>query len=273
MQTGEWSVSFLIEAATSILPPLSSTVWEIMILFILETADFLPALPLSYVNSFSDCLWKLSRSQTSVRPYLKVIRCQATASLLCILLVPGVLSWSMVSKWLKSPPRMMWSDVKSAWVILFQRRALSVEVWEAYTLMIVSSPLSGECRVTNCTLPSTRMPWSLMSGVVALSMRMAVPTLILWERPSGMPWFQKELPLQNSNPFPLAGFWLSSFPMWCSWMSEIWGRALSEASHALISLGLAEAPLSPLTLRETSDSGFSIIGKFVSSGWGADRSQ
>jgi hypothetical protein len=41
----------------------------------------------------------------------------------------------------------------------------------------------------------------------------------------------------------------------------------------LISLGLAEAPLSPLTLRETSDSGFSIIGKFVSSGWGADRSQ
>jgi hypothetical protein len=91
----------------------------------------------------------------------------------------------------------------------------------------VSSPLSGACRVTNCTLPSTRMPWSLMSGVIALSMRMAVPALILLERPSGMAWFQKELPFLNSNPFPLAGCWVSSFLMWCSWMSVIWGGAWS----------------------------------------------
>ncbi|CAK9861990.1 unnamed protein product [Sphagnum jensenii] len=42
-------------------------------------------------------------------------------------------------------------------------------------------------------------------------------------------------------------------------MSEIWGGAWSEVSHAFISLGLAKALPSPLTLKETSDSGFSII--------------
>ncbi len=70
------------------------------------------------------------------------------------------------------------SDVKSAWVVLFQRGVLSVEVWEAYTLIIVRSSLSGESRVMNCTLPSTSMPCSLMSGVVALSIRIAVPAMV-----------------------------------------------------------------------------------------------
>jgi hypothetical protein len=46
-------------------------------------------------------------------------------------------------------------------------------------LIIVSSPLSGEWRVTNCILPSTRVPCSLMSEVIALSTRIVVPALIL----------------------------------------------------------------------------------------------
>jgi hypothetical protein len=41
----------------------------------------------------------------------------------------------------------------------------------------------------------------------------------------------------------------------------------------LISLGLAEALPSPLTLRETSASGLSIIGEHVLGGRGADRSR
>jgi hypothetical protein len=41
----------------------------------------------------------------------------------------------------------------------------------------------------------------------------------------------------------------------------------------LISFGLGESPLSPLTLRETRINDFSIIHESVSSGWLADRSK
>ncbi len=47
MTRGEWSVSFLTEAATSILPPLSSKVWETINLLIRKTTEVAPVLLLS----------------------------------------------------------------------------------------------------------------------------------------------------------------------------------------------------------------------------------
>jgi hypothetical protein len=52
----------------------------------------------------------------------------------------------------------------------------------------------------NCAQPSIRIPCSLMSGAIAESTRMAMPALVLCERPMGIPSFQKELPFQNSIP-------------------------------------------------------------------------
>jgi hypothetical protein len=42
MTSGEWSVRFLSEATASILPPLSSSVWETMNLSIRETTEVTP---------------------------------------------------------------------------------------------------------------------------------------------------------------------------------------------------------------------------------------
>lgn len=67
-------------------------------------------------------------------------------------------------------------------------------------LTIVKSPLLGDWKVMNCARPFIRVPCSLMSRAVALSTRMAVPALVLCERPMGMLSFQKEFPLQNSIP-------------------------------------------------------------------------
>jgi hypothetical protein len=49
-------------------------------------------------------------------------------------------------------------------------------------------------RVMNCARPSIRVPCTVMSGAVALSTRMAVLALVLYERPIRMPSFQKEFP-------------------------------------------------------------------------------
>ncbi len=62
-----------------------------------------------------------------------------------------------------------------------------------YTLIMVNMPLPRGWRVMNYARPSIRVPCVVMNGAVALSTRMAVPTLILCERPIGMPSFQKEL--------------------------------------------------------------------------------
>ncbi len=70
MMRGEWSKSFLTEATASILPPLSSKVWETINLSILETAEVAPVLPLSYVYSFFDNFRKLSMRQASTSPSL-----------------------------------------------------------------------------------------------------------------------------------------------------------------------------------------------------------
>ncbi len=64
-----------------------------------------------------------------------------------------------------------------------------------------NSELSGRWRVMYWTLPSVRIPSSLMSGAVILSTRMAVPALVRWEFPIGIPGFQKAFPCQNSSPF------------------------------------------------------------------------
>lgn len=122
-----------------------------------------------------------------------------------------------------------------------------------------------------CARPSTMIPWSLTSGAISLSTRIAIPALILCDLPMGIPSFQKEAPLQNF--IPLLEFWNPSFPRWCSWVRRIWGGGVeSEPNQALISLGLGESPLRPLTLREAIVRGFSIIWKPVPGGWLADRS-
>jgi hypothetical protein len=54
-------------------PSLSSSVWETMNLSILDTVEVAPTLPLSYVNSFLDNFWKLSRCQASVSQFLSVM--------------------------------------------------------------------------------------------------------------------------------------------------------------------------------------------------------
>ncbi len=97
------------------------------------------------------------------------------------------------------------------------------------------------------------------SGVVTidLSTKMAVPTLILFECPIGMPSFQKEAPYQNS--IPLVGIWTPFFPRCCSWIRMICGGDGSEASHSLISLGLDVPRLIPLTLKEAKVKVFSVI--------------
>ncbi len=65
MTSGEWFVSFLTDAAALILPPLPSISCETRNLSILDTAEQLPDLPLSYMNSFCDILRKLSSFQAS----------------------------------------------------------------------------------------------------------------------------------------------------------------------------------------------------------------
>ncbi len=113
--------------------------------------------------------------------------------------------------------------------------------------------------------PSIKILLSLTSGVIILSTRMAVPALILCERPMGIPSFQKELPFQYS--IPLAKLWIPSFPRWCSYMRRIYGGAKSEVSQALISFSLGELSLRLRTLREAIVRGFSIIGESASGGW------
>jgi len=66
--------------------------------------------------------------------------------------------------------------------------------------MIDSVPLSGDWIVMNCARPLINVPWAVMKGAIILSTRMAVPALVLFERPMGMPSFQKEFPCQNSMP-------------------------------------------------------------------------
>ncbi len=65
---GEWSENFLMEAAASIFPPLSSMSCETMNLSILDTAERALDLPLSYVNFFFDIFRKLSSREASARP-------------------------------------------------------------------------------------------------------------------------------------------------------------------------------------------------------------
>lgn len=110
--------------------------------------------------------------------------------------------------------------------------------------------------VTYCAWPSTRVPWSVMNGAVALSTRIVVSALILCERPMGCP--RSRMPCQNSSP--LAGSWVSTFPRWCSCIKMIWGGVGSEASQDLTCFGLDLFPLNPLTLREARVRAFSIIG-------------
>ncbi len=196
--------------------------------------------------------------------------CQEAASLLCICLSLAVPLRSVTSRWLKSPPRMMWSELKSARLILRQSWALSLEERGAYMLIMVNVPLPGDWKVMDCMRPSIKISCAVMSGAVALSTKMAVSALVLCEHPMGMPSFQKALPCQNS--IPLAESWMSSFPRWCSWISIIWGGVGSEASQALISFGLVVPPLSPLTLRKVRVRAFLVIGKFVAGSRLAARS-
>jgi hypothetical protein len=97
MMKGEWSESFLTEAAASIRPPLSSTDWETKNLSILDIAEDAPGRPLSKVNSFLESFRKLSRRQASDNPYLSVMRCQEEDSLLFICLSLVVPRQSMTS--------------------------------------------------------------------------------------------------------------------------------------------------------------------------------
>ncbi len=73
MVSGEWSESFLMEAADSTRPPLLSMPWDTMNLSILETAAWCLDLPLSKVKLFLDIFRKLSNPQASAKPYLSVI--------------------------------------------------------------------------------------------------------------------------------------------------------------------------------------------------------
>ncbi len=98
---------------------------------------------------------------------------------------------------------MKWSAVKSACESFRQRRALSLEERWAYMLIMVRDPFSGDWSVRNCALPSITMPCSLTRGAVALSTRIAVPTLVLCEVPIGIPSFQKEDPCQYSIPLAM----------------------------------------------------------------------
>ncbi len=81
-------------------------------------------------------------------------------------------------------------------------------------LIMVNDSSSGGYKVMYWARPATSVPWSLMSGEIVLSTRIAVPALIPWERPIGIPSFQYDSPYQNSTP--LAGSWASTFPRWCS---------------------------------------------------------
>ncbi len=75
-------------------------------------------------------------------------------------------------------------------------------------LMMVNVPLSGNWIVLSYAWPSINVPWAVMRGAIVLSTRMAVPALVLFECPMGMPSFQKEFPCQNS--MPLAEIWTPS---------------------------------------------------------------
>ncbi len=136
---------------------------------------------------------------------------------------------------------------------------------------MVNTPSPGGCNVMNWARPASKMPWSTMKGATVLSNRIAVPALVLWERPMGIPSFQNASPCQNSTP--LAGSLSSTFPRWCSWSKMIWGRVSSNVTQAFTCLGLALLPLIPLTLRETSESVFSNISQPASGSRLADRSQ
>jgi hypothetical protein len=127
MIRGEWSESFLIEAVASIHPPLSSMDWETRNLSILDIAEDAPVRLLSKVNSFLESFQKLSRRQASDNPYLSVMRCQEEDSLLFICLRPGVPMHSKTSWWLKSPPKMTWSELKFAWLTFCHSWARLVE--------------------------------------------------------------------------------------------------------------------------------------------------
>ncbi len=147
--------------------------------------------------------------------------CQEVASLLCICLPPAMPLREVSSWWLKSPPIMVLSESNSALLMAFHKRALFLEVWVAYTLIIISVPLPAACNLINYARPSIKIPLSTTKGAVLLSTRMAVPALILWEGPMGIPGFQKEPPFQYSIPFP--ELLMPSWPKWCSWMRRIWG--------------------------------------------------
>ncbi len=114
IMSGEWSNNFLMEAAASIRPPLSSISWETKNLSILETAEWALDLPLSNVKFFFDIFLKLSSLQASTRPYCNVIWCQVAASRLWICLSPDIPCRLVSSRWLKSPPTTTWSAMKSA---------------------------------------------------------------------------------------------------------------------------------------------------------------
>ncbi len=125
--------------------------------------------------------------------------------------------------------------------------------------------------VMNYARPSVNLPCAVIRGAIVLSTRMAVSALVLFERPMGMPSFQKEVPCQNS--MPLAASLTPSFPRWCSWMRIIWGGVGREANYTLISFGLVVPPFSPLTLREARVRAFSVIGEPVAGNRLADRSR
>jgi hypothetical protein len=80
-------------------------------------------------------------------------------------------------------------------------------------LMMVRVPLLGDWKVMNYARPSIRILCSLTRGAVALLTIIVVHALVLYERPMGIPSFQKELPFQNL--IPLAELWIPSFPRWC----------------------------------------------------------
>lgn len=85
-------------------------------------------------------------------------------------------------------------------------------------------------------------------GARDLSTIMEMPTLILCERPIGMPGFQKEAPFHNS--IPLVEVRHSTSPKWCSCNSRIWGGVAKEETHVLISFGFGEFFLKLLTFRD-----------------------
>jgi len=75
---------------------------------------------------------------------------------------------------------------------------------------MVYVPLFEDWIVMNYARLSVNVPCVVMGGAIVLSTRIVVPALDLFERPMGMPSFQKEVPYQNS--MPLAASLTPSFP-------------------------------------------------------------